>query len=200
RACDVSLDAVARLEVDLLVHYRHNEFLPDGSNGIPVVYIPAKSRHEIIPVVEKALPLLQGPRIGLATVVQHLHNLPDTVKFLEEKGFKVQVPGRGPWSHDTGQVLGCDYFGLKRIEPEVDSFLIIGSYFHGLGAALSLEKPTILADTYDKTVQSLDQDRARIIRKRYAMVEKARQASNLGLIISTKHGKSTNTISLQLQQ
>src|SRR6266581_3149808 len=157
-ACDLSLDAAVRLKADLLVHYGHNEFLRDGSNGIPVVYIPAKSRHEIIPVVDKALPLLQGPRIGLATVVQHLHNLPDTVKFLD-----------------------------------------IGSYFHGLGAALSLEKPTILADPYDKTVQSLDQDRARIIRQRYAMVEKARQASNFGIIISTKPGQSNPTIALNIQ-
>src|SRR5207302_9988632 len=83
-ACDLSLDAATRLKADLLVHYGHNEFLRDGSNGVPVVYIPAKSNHDIIPVVDKALPLLQGPRIGLATVVQHLHNLPDTVKFLEE--------------------------------------------------------------------------------------------------------------------
>ncbi len=167
-ACDLSLDAAARLKADMLVHYGHNEFLRDGSNGIPVVYIPAKSRHEIIPVVEKALPLLQGTRVGLATVVQHLHNLPETTKFLEEKGFKVQLPGRGPWSHETGQVLG-------------------------------LEKPTILADPYDKTVQSLDQDRARIIRQRYAMVEKARQASNFGIIISTKPGQSNPTIALNIQ-
>src|SRR2546430_14360231 len=81
-ACDLSLDAAARLKADLLVHYGHNEFLRDGSNGVPVVYIPAKSRHEVIPVVEKALPLLQGKRIGLATVVQHLHTMPETTKFL----------------------------------------------------------------------------------------------------------------------
>src|SRR6266540_5390539 len=56
-ACDLSLDAAARLKADLLVHYGHNEFLRDGSNGIPVVYIPAKSRHEIIAVVEKAISL-----------------------------------------------------------------------------------------------------------------------------------------------
>src|SRR5216117_4470580 len=198
-ACDLSLDAAARLKADLMVHYGHNEFLRDGSNGIPVVYIPAKSRHEIIPVVEKSLPLLQGTRIGLATVVQHLHTLPETTRYLEAKGFRVQHPGRGPWAHETGQVLGCDYFGLKRIEPEVDSFLVIGSYFHGLGAALSLEKPTLLADPYDKTVQSLDQDRARIIRQRYAMVEKARQASNFGIIISTKPGQSNPTIALNIQ-
>ena len=199
-ACDLSLDAAARLKADLLVHYGHNEFLRDGSNGIPIVYIPARSRHEIIPVVEKALPLLQGTRIGLATVVQHLHTLPETTKFLEEKGFKVQLPGRGPWAHEAGQVLGCDYFGLKRIEPQVDSFLIVGSYFHGLGAALSLEKPTILADPYDKTVRSLDQDRARIIRQRYAMVEKARQANSFGIIISTKPGQCNPTIALSIQR
>ena len=199
-ACDLSLDAAARLKADLLVHYGHNEFLRDGSNGIPVVYVPAKSRHEIIPVVEKALPLLQGTRIGLATVVQHLHTLPETTRFLESKGFKVHLPGRGPWAHDTGQVLGCDYFGLKRIEPEVDSFLVIGSYFHGLGASLSVERPTILADPYDQTARSLEQDRARVIRQRYAMVEKARQAHNFGIIVSTKPGQSNPTIALNIQR
>ena len=199
-ACDLSLDAASRLKADLLVHYGHNEFLRDGSNGIPVVYIPAKSRHEIIPVVEKALPLLHGKRIGLATVVQHLHTLPETTRFLEAKGFRVQHPGRGPWAHETGQVLGCDYFGLKRIEPETDSFLVIGSYFHALGASLSVQKPTILADPYDGTVRLLDQDRARIIRQRYAMVEKARQANNFGIIVSTKPGQSNPTIALSIQR
>ena len=198
-ACDLSLDAASRLKADLLVHYGHNEFLRDASNGIPVVYIPAKSRHEIIPVVEKALPLLQGTRIGLATVVQHLHTLPETTRYLEAKGFRVQHPRRGPWAHETGQVLGCDYFGLKRIEPEVDSFLVIGSYFHALGASLSVQKPTILADPYDGTVRLLDQDRDRIIRQRYAMVEKARQANNFGIIVSTKPGQSNPTIALNIQ-
>ena len=198
-ACDLSLDAAVRLKADLLVHYGHNEFLRDGSNGIPVVYIPAKSRHEIIPVVEKSLPLLQGTRIGLATVVQHIHTLPETTRYLEAKGFRVQHPGRGPWAHETGQVLGCDYFGLKRIEPEVDSFLVIGSYFHALGASLSVQKPTILADPYDGTVRLLDQDRDRIIRQRYAMVEKARQANNFGIIVSTKPGQSNPTIALNIQ-
>jgi len=198
-ACDLSLDAAARLKADLLVHYGHNEFLRDASNGIPVVYIPAKSRHEIIPVVEKALPLLQGTRIGLATVVQHLHTLPETTKFLEAKGFKVQHPGRGPWTHETGQVLGCDYFGLKRIEPEVDTFLVVGSYFHGLGASLSVQKPTVLGDPYDGTVRLLVQDRDRIIRQRYAMVEKARQANNFGIIVSTKPGQSNPTIAINIQ-
>ena len=198
-ACDLSLDAASRLKADLLVHYGHNEFLRDASNGIPVVYISAKGRHEIIPVVEKALPLLQGTRIGLATVVQHLHTLPETTRYLEAKGFRVQHPRRGPWAHETGQVLGCDYFGLKRIEPEVDSFLVIGSYFHALGASLSVQKPTILADPYDGTVRLLDQDRDRIIRQRYAMVEKARQANNFGIIVSTKPGQSNPTIALNIQ-
>ncbi len=199
-ACDLALDAAARLKADLLVHYGHNEFLRDGSNGIPVVYIPAKSRHDVIPGVEKSLPLLQGKNIGLATVVQHLHTLPEITRFLEEKGFKVHLPGRGPWAHETGQVLGCDYFGLRRIEPQVDSFLVVGSYFHGLGASLSVEKPTILADPYDGTARSLEQDRAKIVRQRYAMVEKARQANSFGIIVSTKPGQSNPTIALKIQR
>src|SRR5713101_3523925 len=84
-ACDLSLDAATRLKADLLIHYGHNEFLRDRSNGIPVLYVPAKSRHDVMPIVEKAVPLLQGTTIGLATTVQHLHTLPETSKFLEER-------------------------------------------------------------------------------------------------------------------
>ena len=197
-ACDLSLDAATRLKADLLVHYGHNEFLRDASNGVPVVYIPAKSNHEIIPVVERTVSLLQGKSIGLATTIQHLHKLPEATKLLETKGFKVHLPGRGPWAHETGQVLGCDYFGLRRIQSQVDSFLIIGSYFHGLGAALSVEKPTILADPYDGTVTVLDQDRDRIVRQRYAMVDKARRASTFGIIVSTKPGQSNPQIALSI--
>lgn len=197
-ACDLSLDAAARLRADLLVHYGHNEFLRDGSNGVPVVYMPARSNHEIKTVVEDSVPLLQGKNIGLATTVQHLHRLSEARDLLEAKGYKVLVPGRGPWSHETGQVLGCDYFGLKRIQSQADSFLIIGSYFHGLGAALSVEKPTVLADPYDRTVRLLDQDRDRIIRQRYAMVDKARKAENFGIIVSTKPGQSNPQVALSI--
>src|SRR3989441_9984235 len=197
-ACDLSLDAAARLKADLLVHYGHNEFLRDGSNGIPVLYVPAKAKHDVIPVVEKAVSLLHGKTIGLATTVQHLHTLPEVTKVLEARGFTVQTPGRGPWAHETGQVLGCDYFGLKRIQSQVDSFLIVGSYFHGLGAALSVEKSTILADPYDGTVKVLDQDRDRIVRQRYAMVDKARKASSFGIIVSTKPGQSNPQIALSI--
>src|SRR5256712_14071469 len=99
-ACDLSLDAANRLKADLLVHYGHNEFLRDASNGVPVVYIPAKSNHEIVPVVERTVSLLQGKNIGLATTIQHLHKLPEATKLLEMKGFTVQSPGQGPWTHE----------------------------------------------------------------------------------------------------
>lgn len=199
-ACDLSLDAASRLKADLLVHYGHNEFLRDGSNGVPVVYVPAKSRHEVIPVVEKSLPLINGKAIGLTTSLQHLHTLSQVEKFLTEKGFTVHVPGRGPWAHDTGQVLGCDYFGLRKIQLQVDSFLVVGSYFHGIGAALSVEKPTVLADPYDGTVRSLNADRERIVRQRFAMIEKARMANRFGIIISTKPGQCNPQIGMSILQ
>ena len=197
-ACDLSLDAALRLRADLLVHYGHNEFLRDNSNGVPVVYIPAKSNHPVVPVVENSLSSLQGRKLGLATTIQHLHQLPEVTSILEDKGFTVKTPVRGPWAHENGQVLGCDYFGLRKIQSEVDSFLVIGSYFHGLGAALSVEKPTILADPYDGTVKRLDDDRDRIIRQRYGMIEKAKRANNFGVIVSTKPGQSNPQLAITI--
>ena len=105
---------------------------------------------------------------------------------------------RGPWAHENGQVLGCDYFGLRKIQSEVDSFLVIGSYFHGLGAALSVEKPMILADPYDGTVKRLDDARDRIIRQRYGMIEKAKRANNFGVIVSTKPGQSNPQLAISI--
>src|SRR5438093_11864485 len=99
----------------------------------------------------------------------NIFTLPEVTKVLEARGFTVQTPARGPWAHETGQVLGCDYFGLRKLQSTVDSFLIVGSYFHGLRAALSTEKPTILADPYAGTARSLDADRDKIVRQRYAM-------------------------------
>ena len=186
------------MKADLLVHYGHNEFLRDGSNGIPVVYIPARGRHETVPLVEKAVPLLKGRRVGLATTIQHLHTIDAMKNYLEGKGFQVKIPGRGPWAHEQGQTLGCDYFGLKRIQTEVDSYLIVGSYFHAIGAALSVEKPTIYADPYDHTVRTLDEDRARILRQRYALVERARNAGSFGIIVSTKPGQSNPQVAMQI--
>ncbi|HZD12648.1 MAG TPA: diphthamide biosynthesis enzyme Dph2 [Candidatus Binatus sp.] len=199
-ACDLSIDAALRLKADLLVHYGHNEFLRDGSNGVPVLYIPAKGRHETISLVEKAVPLLKTGRVGLATTIQHLHDLSMMKTVLETHGFEVHIPGRGPWAHESGQTLGCDYFGLKKIQARVDSFLIVGSYFHAIGASLSVEKPTVYADPYDRTVKNLDLDRAKILRQRYAMVEKARNANSFGIIVSTKPGQSNPQIASQIRK
>src|SRR5207302_10757276 len=44
----------------------------------------------------------------------------------------------------------------------------------------------------------LDHDRDRIIRQRYAMVDKARKASNFGIIVSTKPGQSNPQIALSI--
>src|SRR5213083_2934 len=66
-------------------------------------------------------------------------------------------------------------------------------------ASLSGQKPTHLAEPYYGTVRLLDQDRDRIIRQRYAMVEKARQANNFGIIVSTKPGQSNPTIAINIQ-
>ncbi len=199
-ACDLSLDAAMRLKADLLVHYGHNEFLRDGSNGIPVVYIPAKGRHETVTLVEKAIPALTGKKIGLATTIQHLHTIDAMKATLESRGYDVVVPGRGPWAHESGQTLGCDYFGLKRVQGQVDSFLIVGSYFHAVGASLSVDKPTVYADPYDRAVRSLDEDRAKILRQRYALIEKARIAQSFGIIVSTKPGQSNPVVASQIQK
>src|SRR5437867_2812643 len=49
-----------------------------------------------------------------------------------------------------------------------------------------------------RTDKVLDQDRDRIVRQRYAMVDQARRASTFGIIVSTKPGQSNPQIALSI--
>ena len=73
-ACDLAVNAAESLGVDLIVHFGHARLVI--YEKIPTIYIEARSTVAIKEAVEKSLPLLtMYSKIGLATSVQHLHDL-----------------------------------------------------------------------------------------------------------------------------
>ncbi|MBU2617979.1 MAG: diphthamide synthesis protein, partial [Euryarchaeota archaeon] len=68
-ACDV--DEFLRTRVDVLFHFGHAEMEPMDK----VVFIEVRSNADVIPVLEQAIKMLKGRRIGLITTVQHVHKL-----------------------------------------------------------------------------------------------------------------------------
>ena len=78
-ACDLPIPALAL--ADVLVHVGHAPV--DERPGIIYDLHPMDFPVEVL---EQAIPLISGKRIGLVTTSQHLHLLPRMVEFLRGSG------------------------------------------------------------------------------------------------------------------
>lgn len=198
-ACDLAVDQARLLSVDLIIHYGHTPF--GGADGPPVVFLDARSRLDVTAVLSKADRKLSGlKRIGLATTLQHLGELDMIRRHLEGFGIEAVITPAGGRGLRTGQIIGCDYTPLKMIAGKVDSFLIIGSKFHALGASIAVDKPVILVDPYSNQVLDMKRMRETIIRRRYAAINKAKNARVFGVILGTKPGQHDPAGALSLKE
>lgn len=183
-ACDVADTDMLGL-VDLLVHFGHTP-LP-LEYDLPVLFLEAQFQLEIQSAVDKALNLLKDSnKIGLVTTAQHLHLIDELTSYLEKNGKEVYMKrGEGTLK---AQVLGCNFSSIEDLP--VDAYLFLGSgNFHPLGIQLSTDKKVIIADPYHNQARNIDEFADRIIRIRFAKIEKARSAKKFGIVISSKKGQ-----------
>jgi 2-(3-amino-3-carboxypropyl)histidine synthase len=187
-ACDLAIAEAERLGADLVVHYAHSQMVKQ--TALQTIYIEAKAKGSVQYAVREALPHLKTWRkIGLATTVQHVHQLEKARKTLLDAGKTVVVGDRGRLKY-AGQVTGCDYSNAKAVSKEVEAFLFIGGgKFHAIGIAVATAKPTIVADPYEKRAFSVDEEAARVIKKRWVNIHEAEQAGEIGIIIGLKIGQ-----------
>ncbi len=185
-ACDVAVAEAKALHADLVVIYGHAPFM---KIDFPVVYVEARFARDIVPIVRKALKLLKGTTIGLVASVQHIHQLADVKRLLEKRGKNVVIPDRKGHAFYVGQVLGCEYTGLKLETKKLDCVLVIANKFHALGAALSIDKPVILVDPASEEIIDVGPLKKKIIQQRMAAIEGVRKAQRIGIILSTKIGQ-----------
>lgn len=178
-ACDLDLDALDL--ADVLVHFGHAPV----EERARVIYERAAADIDVS-VLEKALPLLRERKVGLVTTVQHVHQIDAMAAFLAERGLKALVaPGDGR-SPLRGQVLGCNFSAARATGAE--EFLYIGTgLFHPIGVQLATASRVVALDPYTGTAQEVDA--SRLIRRRFAVMEKARGAESVGIIVSTKSGQ-----------
>jgi 2-(3-amino-3-carboxypropyl)histidine synthase len=176
------------LEANLIVHFGHAEFM---KHDIPVLYIEVKDILDLDPILEKSWSKLSKfKKIGIACSVQHLHNINKVVDFYESKNKKVVLSKKFGHAAYAGHVIGCEYSGLKAIEDNVDCFVILGNRFHSIGAALALKKPVFLLDVYNDEVSEMSLVKDKILKQRFAIIEKMKSAKNIGIIIETKPGQN----------
>ena len=193
-ACDISSNGV-----DLVVHYGHLP-IPCLTTPNSVLYIQARSGADPLPVLEKALAEISG-RVGLLTTVQHIHNLAGMTEFLRSRGANVLVGKGDTRIYTDGQVLGCNASCARSLGDGADMFLFVGTGdFHPLAVALSTSKPVIAADPVACDVRNMAPAREKLLRQRHAAIERARQASSLGIIISTKQGQRREKLAAHISQ
>ncbi|MEM2994589.1 MAG: diphthamide biosynthesis enzyme Dph2 [Candidatus Bathyarchaeia archaeon] len=187
-ACDLASVEAETVGADLIIHYGHSKMLK--YERIPTVYVEARATINVDGVVEKALPALEKWRkIGLTTTVQHVQTLDVAREILLRAGKTVMIGDAGRLSY-AGQVIGCDYSNAKSIAKEVDAFLFIGGgRFHAVGVALSTAKPTIVADPYEGTVCSVNEEADKILKQHWAIIQEAEKAKKFAVLVGLKHGQ-----------
>lgn len=185
--CSIAVEEAKAVNADLIVHFGHSEFT---KVNFPVIYIPIRDELDLIPLLQRSLKELKSfNKIGLSYSIQHLQDVNKIVNFYRENGKEVLLSKkRGKVAHE-GQVIGCQYLGLKEIEDQVECFVVIGNNFHSLGAALSVDKPVFLIDVYNDEIKLMKSVKDKIIKQRIISVEKFKNIKKIGIIIETKPGQ-----------
>ncbi|MDD1684769.1 MAG: diphthamide biosynthesis enzyme Dph2 [Methanoregula sp.] len=179
-ACDLALDTLGH--ADMLVHIGH---APVDTRE-KVIFIPYDIDFDVS-LLEKAIPLLHKKTVGLVTTVQHARSIPAMESFLKGRGIDVQVvEGRGR-TPLRGQVLGCCFTTAR--ETGADEILFVGTgLFHPIGIALATKARVVALDPLTGNAQEVGG--GALLRRRFAVIEKARGAENIGIIVSTKSGQN----------
>lgn len=201
-ACDAKDEEAKALGADLLVHFGHLQFSPKQS--LPTIFVPLSFKGE------QAVPVLAGKiaaelgkkkikKIALCATAQFLPLLALVEKELEKKSFSVSV-GKGK-NVEEGQVLGCNYSCVKEVEKQAEAIVFLGDgLFHPIGLGFCTGKQVFSADPIQGEVKEIALQKDLFLRRRIAMIEKARQAKTIAIWISTKKGQEKAGLALRLKE
>src|SRR5665647_65402 len=187
-ACDLALYTLSF--ADVLVHFGHAPV----DEQPQVIFEPWQIGFDVA-VLENALPFLNGKHIGLVTTVQHVHLVPAMEGFLMAKGITTSVAEGCRRTPNRGQVLGCSFAAARASGAEEILFIGTG-LFHPVGVALATHARVIALDPLSGSAQEVTGDA--LMRRRFAVMEKARAAKNVGIIVSTKNGQQRMDLARRL--
>ncbi|MGD1004549.1 MAG: diphthamide biosynthesis enzyme Dph2 [Methanoregulaceae archaeon] len=188
-ACDLALST---LEIaDVLVHFGHAP-IDDQKN---VIFEPYTIDFDIT-ILENVLPLLKSKSIGLVTTVQHVHLIPAMESFLVSKGIDVKIAKGSTRTPYRGQVLGCNFAAAKGTQR--DEILFVGTgLFHPIGISLVTHARVISLDPLTGMAQEVNSEI--LLRRRFGVIERAREAKNVGIIVSAKSGQQRLALAKRLE-
>lgn len=175
-------------KTDALVHFGHSP-IPSQGDDPNVLYIESRSdadlSADILPVLD-ALP----QKVGLLATIQYLDLLPKAKSLLESIGRTVLIGAGDRRIAYPGQVLGCNCSAAESILDDVEAFLFLGEGdFHPLAAAFGVKKEVFVLNPVTKEFRNMSETRDRILRKRFAAIQSAKDAQSFLVIVCSKIGQ-----------
>jgi 2-(3-amino-3-carboxypropyl)histidine synthase len=196
--CSLALSEAKAVGADLIVHFGHAEFM---KSDFPVIYVEVKDMLNLEPILKKSLKKLEKfKKIGLSYSIQHRHDAEKIIKFYESNKKTVSLSKKLGRVAYEGHIVGCQYSGLKAIQGNVDCFVVVGNRFHSLGAVLSVNKPVFLLDVYNDEVIEMGLAKDKIIKQRFASIERFKTSKNIGIIIEVKPGQNFGSPKILLEK
>ncbi|UCE13990.1 MAG: diphthamide biosynthesis enzyme Dph2 [Candidatus Heimdallarchaeota archaeon] len=190
--CDLAIDLGIRLGCNLLIHFGHTSFgfenkIQTQHAKIDILEIPALVTFEIssyFTQLSRKLEQLKWADIGLVATAQHLKNLEELKSCLDSKKINNVVLR-------TGQILGCHLQNAMGFPKDVDGIISLhAGHFHTHGLLLSTVHPILQLNPFTGEINLFSQEeRNKLIRKRHAIIQKARAAETWGVLGSSKLGQ-----------
>ena len=186
-ACDLFSDY--RKIADALVHFGHSPIHPQ-ENDADILFVEIRADPDIekaIIAVSERLP----KRVGLLATVQYIGLIPKAKSILERMGKEVFVGDGDSRIFHPGQILGCNFSSATSVNDNADAFLYLGEGdFHPLAAAFGVKKEMFVLNPLSGEIRTVNDERDRLLRKRFAVIEKARSAESFLVIVCTKPGQN----------
>lgn len=200
-ACDLALSPKKAVDADLLVHVGHAE-IPGEFPEEDVLYVEAQADVPIDEPLIQAIHMLQKEHvIGLASNIQHIHQIDRARQILEEHGKKVLIGRPSGWLKYPGQVLGCDYGSLRAIAEKVDAIIVLsGGDFHALGIPLATGRRTIVVDPYQKEARDMTEPCRKLLRKRWINITRFKEAKSIGIIVGLKSSQMNISLARRIRE
>lgn len=197
-ACDLKQKEALELKCDAILHIGHTKFVYE--TRIPTVYVSmhyelGKKFDKICEMLSKRLEKEKIKAVGIVTTTQYKPYLEGLQKYLEKKGIEAVI-GKGRRAED-GQVLGCNY-SSAIVKPDTIVYLGDG-LFHPLGIHFATMKKVLIANPLQLEINTLKEEKDAFLRRRITLIEQTKEASDIGIIVSTKDGQQrlTNALSIK---
>jgi 2-(3-amino-3-carboxypropyl)histidine synthase len=139
--------------------------------------------------------------IGLASNIQHIHQLGRAKEILEDNGKEVLIGRASGWLRYPGQVLGCDYGSVQTIAEKVDAIIVLsGGDFHAIGIPLATGKRTIVVDPFQQTATDMTEACRKLLRKRWISIERFKETRRIGIIVGLKSSQMNIALARRIKQ